>query len=49
MKKPYEEKPDNSFNRFEMFVKKALAVPKKEIDAREAECQRTKKTGKKRG
>jgi hypothetical protein len=48
MKKTFEEKPGNSFSRFEKFVKKIINVPKKEIDDREAEYQRTKKTGKKR-
>ena len=49
MKKTFEEKSGNSFNRFERFVKKGINVPKKEIDEREAEYQRTKKTAKKRG
>lgn len=48
MKKTFEEKPGDSFGRFEKFVKKVMSVPKKEIDAREAEYQRTKKTTKKR-
>ena len=46
-KKTFVEKPGNSFGRFEKAVKQILAVPKKEIDAREAEYQRTKKTTKK--
>ena len=51
MKKPYEDKPGNSFERFEKAVKKILSTPKEEIDKREAEYQRTKKTTatKKRG
>ena len=49
MKHSFEEKPGNSFKRFEQFVKKIINVPKKEIDEREAEYQRTKKTTKKRG
>jgi len=48
-KKVFVEKPGNSFGRFEKAVKQMLAVPKKEIDRREAEYQRTKKTVKKRG
>ena len=47
MKKSFEEKSGNSFARFEKFAKKILNVPKKEIDKREAEYQRTKKTSKK--
>lgn len=47
-KKIYVEKPGNSFGRFEKAVKKMLSVPKEEIDKREAEYQRTKKTAKKR-
>ena len=46
--KTFVEEPGNSFNRFEKFVKKVLAVPNKEIDEREAEYQRTKKTAKER-
>jgi hypothetical protein len=48
-KKIYVEKPGNSFGRFQKAVKKMLSVPKEEIDRREAEYQRTKKTAKKRG
>jgi hypothetical protein len=47
--KTYVEKPGNSFVRFEKAVKKILSVPKEEIDKREAEYQRTKKTAKKQG
>jgi hypothetical protein len=47
-KKIYIEKPGNSFGRFEKAVKRMLAVPKTEIDKREAEYQRTK-PAKKRG
>jgi hypothetical protein len=47
--KTYEEKPGDSFGRFEKAVKQILAVPKKELDKREAEYQRTKKTAKKTG
>ena len=48
-RKVYVEKPGNSFGRFQKAVKKMLSVPKEEIDKREAEYQRTKKTAKKRG
>jgi len=41
--------PGNSFGRFQKAVKQMLSVPKSEIDKREAEYQRTKKTAKKRG
>ena len=46
-KQIFEERPGQSFNRFEKFVKKILSVPKKEIDEREAEYQRAKRTAKK--
>ena len=46
-KQVFEERPGNSFGRFEKAVKKMLSVPKEEIDKREAEYQRTKKTAKK--
>ena len=48
-RKVYVEKPGDSFGRFQKAVKKMLSVPKAEIDKREAEYQRTKKTAKKRG
>ncbi len=47
-KKLFVEKPGNSFGRFQKAMKQLLSVPKKEIDKREAEYQRTKKTAKKR-
>jgi len=47
-KKVYVETPGNSFGRFQKAVKKMLSVPKEEIDKREAEYQRLKKTVKKR-
>lgn len=40
--KTYVEKSGDSFGRFQKAVKKILAVPKEEIDKREAEYQRTK-------
>lgn len=47
MKKTYVDTPGNSkFHRFEKAVKQILSVPKEEIDKREAEYQRTKKTAK---
>ena len=50
MTKSYEDKPGvGNFKRFEKFVKRIVNVPKEEIDKREAEYQRTKKTVKKRG
>jgi hypothetical protein len=48
-RKTFVEKPGNSFGRFEKAVKQMLAVPKKEIDRREAEYQRAKKTARKQG
>jgi hypothetical protein len=47
-KKTFEETPGNSFACFEKAVKKMLSVPKEEIDKREVEYQRTKKTIRKR-
>ena len=46
MKKSYQEKPGNSFARFEKFAKKILNVPRKEIDERQAEYERRKKVKK---
>lgn len=43
-KKIFVEKPGNSYGRFEKALKQILAVPKEEIQKREAEYQRTKKT-----
>ena len=48
-KKIFEERPGNSFGRFEKAVKKMLSVPKEEIDRREAEYQKTRKAAKKSG
>ena len=46
----FVEKPGDSFGRFKEAVKQVLSVPKKEIEKREAEYQRTKKTAtRKRG
>jgi len=46
-RKTFVEKSGDSYGRFEKALKQILAVPKKEIDRREAEYQRTKKTAKK--
>jgi len=48
-RKTFEERPGNSFGRFQKAVKKMLSVPKEEFDRREAEYQRTKKTAKRNG
>jgi hypothetical protein len=48
-KKTFEQKPGDSFGRFQKAVKKMLSVPKEEIAKREAEYQRTKETAKKNG
>jgi len=45
--KTFVEKPGNSYGRFEKALKQILSVPKAEIEKREAEYQRTKKTAKK--
>jgi len=45
--KTYVEKSGDNFGRFQKAVKKILAVPKEEIDRREAEYQRTRKKAKK--
>lgn len=47
MKKTFEGKRGHSnFKRFEEFVREVINVPKKELDKREAEYQRTKKAKK---
>jgi hypothetical protein len=49
MKKTRTSKPPSEeYARFENLAKQLIAVPKSEIDKREAEYQRQKKTGKKR-
>jgi hypothetical protein len=49
MKKTRTSKPPSEeYARFEKLAKQLIAVPKSEIDKREAEYQRQKKTGKKR-
>ena len=47
-KKIFVEKPGNSSGRFQKAVKKILSVPKAEIDKREAEYQKVRKTAKNR-
>jgi hypothetical protein len=49
MKKSKTDKaPSEEYARFEKLAKQLIAVPKSEIDKREAEYQRAKKTGKKK-
>ena len=48
MKKSKSEKPSDEYQRFEELAKRLIAVPKSEIDKREAEYQKHKKTSKKR-
>jgi hypothetical protein len=40
--------PSEEYSRFEQLARQVIAVPKSEIDKREAEYQRNKKTTKKR-
>lgn len=48
MAKPKVNKtPSEEYSRFEKLAKALIAVPKSEIDKREAEYQKHKKTGKK--
>jgi hypothetical protein len=49
MKKPKTSKPPSEeYARFENLAKQLIAVPKREIDKREAEYQKQKKLAKKR-
>ncbi len=48
MKKSKSSKPSDEYERFEKLAKQLIAVPKSEIDKREAEYQRAKKHAKKR-
>ena len=43
-----DKAPSEEYARFEKLAKQLIAVPKSEIDKREAEYQRQKKAGKKR-
>lgn len=48
MKKAKSNKaPSDEYKRFESFVKTVIAVPKSELDRREAEYQKAKKVTKK--
>jgi hypothetical protein len=46
--KPPSKSTNEEYDRFEQFVKELVAVPKSELDKREAEYQREKKAAKKR-
>jgi hypothetical protein len=48
MKKEKPSKPSEEYQRFENLAKQLIAVPKSEIDKREAEYQKQKKAAKKR-
>ena len=48
MKKPKSSKLSEEYQNFEKLAKQLIAVPKSEIEKREAEYQRAKKSGKKR-
>lgn len=48
MKNQKSKPPSEEYQNFEKLAKQLISVPKSEIDKREAEYQRTKKTGKKR-
>ena len=48
MKKSKTDKPSEEYQNFEKLAKALIAVPKSEIDKREAEYQKQKKAGKKR-
>jgi hypothetical protein len=48
MRKPKSDKPSEEYQRFEKLAKQLIAVPKSEIDKREAEYQKHKKASKKK-
>jgi hypothetical protein len=48
VKKSKPDKPSEEYSRFESLAKQLIAVPKSEIDKREAEYQKQKKAGKKK-
>lgn len=48
MKKKISEPPSDEYQRFEKLAKQLVSVPKSEIDKREAEYQKHKKTTKKK-
>lgn len=43
-----KDTPSEEYQNFEKLAKQLISVPKSEIEKREAEYQRTKKTGKKK-
>jgi hypothetical protein len=49
MKKKTSKQTSEEYQRFENLAKQLIAVPKSEIDKREAEYQRTKKHAAKKG
>jgi len=48
MSKPKADKPSEEYQNFEKLAKQLISVPKSEIEKREAEYQRAKKTHKKK-
>ena len=48
MKRKTSKPPSDEYQRFEKLAKQLISVPKSEIDKREAEYQKRKKTTKKR-
>ena len=48
MKKAKSNQPSEEYQRFEKLAKQLISVPKSEIDKREAEYQKQKKTAKKK-
>lgn len=48
MKKSKTDKPSEEYQNFERLAKQLISVPKSEIDKREAEYQRAKKSVKKK-
>ena len=48
MKKKPDKPPSEEYARFEKLAKQLISVPKSEIDKREAEYQRARKTTKKK-
>jgi hypothetical protein len=47
-KKSKTDQPSEEYQNFEKLAKQLISVPKSELDKREAEYQRQKKSGKKR-
>jgi hypothetical protein len=48
MKKEKQSKPSEEYQNFEKLAKQLISVPKSEIDKREAEYQKARKTNKKK-